>query len=388
MDNQLILNTRQAFQKHFGTEPETIILSPGRINIIGEHIDYNDGYVLPAAIDKFICFAFEKSKTTVSRIIALDLNEEFTANFSEEQHLNDTVWTNYIRGVVNQLQLNGFEFGGMNCVFSSNIPSGSGLSSSAALECGFIKGITVLYELDVKPVHIALMGQKAEHWVGINCGVMDQFASVLGLENKVIKIDCKTLEYEYHHADFGNYSLVLLDSNVKHSLVSSAYNKRREDCELGIATVKKNFPEVQSFRECTAAHLLAIKDQIDDEVFVRCHYVIKEISRVIQACTALDNGNIEALGQLLFETHDGLSKEFEVSCEELDFLVDFAKKETAIVGSRLMGGGFGGCTINLVKKGQEEEIKKKIKELYYKQFQIELKNYDVKISNGTTIYPV
>lgn len=388
MDNQLILNTRQAFQKHFGTEPEKIILSPGRINIIGEHIDYNDGYVLPAAIDKFICFAFEKSKTTVSRIIALDLNEEFTANFSEEQHLNDTVWTNYIRGVVNQLRVNGFEFGGMNCVFSSNIPSGSGLSSSAALECGFIKGITALYELDVKPVHIALMGQKAEHWVGINCGVMDQFASVLGLENKVIKIDCKTLEYEYHHADFGNYSLVLLDSNVKHSLVSSAYNKRREDCELGIATVKKNFPEVQSFRECTAAHLLAIKDQIDDEVFVRCHYVIKEISRVIQACTALDNGNIEALGQLLFETHDGLSKEFEVSCEELDFLVDFAKKETAIVGSRLMGGGFGGCTINLVKKGHEEEIKKKIKELYYKQFQIELKNYDVKISNGTTIYPV
>lgn len=388
MDNQLILNTRQAFQKHFGTEPEKIILSPGRINIIGEHIDYNDGYVLPAAIDKFICFAFEKSKTNVSRIIALDLNEEFTANFSEEQHLNDTVWTNYIRGVVNQLHLNGFEFGGLNCVFSSNIPSGSGLSSSAALECGFIKGITALYELDVKPVHIALMGQKAEHWVGINCGVMDQFASVLGLENKVIKIDCKTLEYEYHHADFGNYSLVLLDSNVKHSLVSSAYNKRREDCELGIATVKKNFPEVQSFRECTTAHLLAIKDQIDDEVFVRCHYVIKEISRVIQACTALDNGNIEALGQLLFETHDGLSKEFEVSCEELDFLVDFAKKETAIVGSRLMGGGFGGCTINLVKKGHEEEIKKKIKELYYKQFQIELKNYDVKISNGTTIYPV
>lgn len=388
MDNQLILNTRQAFQKHFGTEPETIILSPGRINIIGEHIDYNDGYVLPAAIDKFICFAFEKSKTNVSRIIALDLNEEFTANFSEEQHLNDTVWTNYIRGVVNQMRVNGFEFGGMNCVFSSNIPSGSGLSSSAALECGFIKGITALFELDVKPVHIALMGQKAEHWVGINCGVMDQFASVLGLENKVIKIDCKTLEYEYHHADFGNYSLVLLDSNVKHSLVSSAYNKRREDCELGIATVKKNFPEVQSFRECTAEHLLAIKDQIDDEVFVRCHYVIKEISRVTQACAALDNGNIEALGQLLFETHDGLSKEFEVSCEELDFLVDFAKKETAIVGSRLMGGGFGGYTINLVKKGQEEEIKKKIKELYYKQFQIELKNYDVKISNGTTIYPV
>jgi galactokinase len=386
MNNQLILNTQQAFQKHFGNEPERIILSPGRINIIGEHIDYNDGFVLPAAIDKIICFAFEKSKTNVSRIIALDIDEEFTTDFSKEQSLDDTVWTNYIRGVVNQLHLNGFDFGGVNCVFSSNIPSGSGLSSSAALECGFIKGVKELYQLDIKLVDIALMGQKAEHWVGINCGVMDQFASVLGLENKVIKIDCKTLEYEYHNADFGDYSLILLDSNVKHSLVTSAYNKRREDCEMGIATVKKKFPEVKSFRDCSVEHLLAVKDELGGEVFVRCHYVIKEIARVTKACAALDNGNIEELGKLLFETHEGLSKEYEVSCEELDFLVDFAKNETAIVGSRLMGGGFGGCTINLVKKGHEENIKKKIRELYYDKFQIELKNYDVKISNGTTLY--
>jgi galactokinase len=386
MDNQLIEKTKQAFQKHFGNEPEKVILSPGRINIIGEHIDYNDGFVLPAAIDKIICFAFEKSKTKESRIIALDIDEEFTADFSKEQSLDDKVWTNYIRGVVNQLHLNGFDFEGMNCVFSSNIPSGSGLSSSAALECGFIKGVKELYEIDIQLVDIALMGQKAEHWVGINCGVMDQFASVLGLENKVIKIDCKTLEYEYHKADFGDYSLVLLDSNVKHSLVSSAYNKRREDCEMGIATVKKKFPEVKSFRDCTENHLLAVKDELGEEVFVRCHYVIKEIARVTKACIALDNGNIEELGKLLFETHEGLSKEYEVSCEELDFLVDFAKKETAIIGSRMMGGGFGGCTINLIKKGYEEGIKKNIKQLYYDKFQIELKNYDVKISNGTTLY--
>jgi galactokinase len=386
MNNQLILNTQEAFQKHFGNEAEKIILSPGRINIIGEHIDYNDGFVLPAAIDKIICFAFEKSRTNVSKIIALDIDEEFTSDFSKEQNLDDKVWTNYIRGVVNQLRLNGFDFGGMNCVFSSNIPSGSGLSSSAALECGFIKGVKELYDLDIKLVDIALMGQKAEHWVGVNCGVMDQFSSVLGLENKVIKIDCKTLEYEYHNADFGDYSLILLDSNVKHSLVSSAYNKRREDCEMGIATVKKKFPEVKSFRDCSIEHLLAVKDELRGDVFVRCHYVIKEIFRVTKACEALDNGNIEELGKLLFDTHEGLSKEYEVSCEELDFLVDFAKNETAIVGSRLMGGGFGGCTINLVKKGHEEDIKKKIKVLYYDKFQIELKNYDVKISNGTTLY--
>ncbi len=386
MDNQLIEKTKQAFQKHFGNAPEKVILSPGRINIIGEHIDYNDGFVLPAAIDKIICFAFEKSKTNTSRIIALDINDEFSADFSKEQSLDDKVWTNYIRGVVNQLHLNGFQFEGLNCVFSSNIPSGSGLSSSAALECGFLKGVKELNNLTIELVNIALMGQKAEHWVGINCGVMDQFASVLGLENKVIKIDCKTLEYEYHNADFGDYSLVLLDSNVKHSLVSSAYNKRREDCDYGISVVNKKFPEIKSFRDCTEEHLFAVKDQLEGDVFVRCHYVVKEIARVSKACVALDNGNIEELGQLLFETHDGLSREYEVSCEELDFLVDFAKSETAIIGSRLMGGGFGGCTINLVKKGHEEEIKNKIKPLYFDKFQIELKNYDVKITNGTTLY--
>lgn len=386
MDIKLIDNTKQAFQKYFDHEPEKVILSPGRINIIGEHIDYNDGFVLPAAIDKFICFAFEKSKTNISRIIALDLNDEFSVDFSEKQSLNDKIWTNYIRGVVNQLQLNGFQFEGLNCVFSSNIPSGSGLSSSAALECGFIRGVKELYQLNIKLIDIALMGQKAEHWVGINCGIMDQFASVLGLENKVIKIDCKTMEFEYHNANFGAYSLILLDSNVKHSLVSSAYNQRREECEMGIAIMKRKFSEVKSFRDCTEAHLLAVKDEMEGDVFIRCYYVIKEISRVIKACIALDNGDIEGLGKLLFETHDGLSREYEVSCEELDFLVDFAKNESAIIGSRMMGGGFGGCTINLVKKGYEDDIKKKITNLYYDKFQIELKNYDVKISNGTTLY--
>ena len=386
MNTALIAKTIQSFQKYFGQEPEKVILSPGRINIIGEHIDYNDGFVLPAAIDKIICFAFEKSKTNTSRIIALDLNEEFSVDFSEKISLSDVTWTNYIRGVVNQLQMKGFQFDGMNCVFSSNIPTGSGLSSSAALECGFIRGVKELFQLDIKPIDIALMGQKAEHWVGINCGIMDQFASVLGLENKVIKIDCKTLEYEYHNADFGDYSLILLDSNVKHSLVASAYNKRRQDCENGIALVKKNYPEVKSFRDCTEEHLLALKSELGEEVYTRCHFVINEIARVAKACEALDNGNIEELGQLLFETHHGLSVEYEVSCDELDFLVDFAKSEPAIIGSRLMGGGFGGCTINLVKKGQEEVIKDKIKKLYYDKFQIELKNYDVKIGNGTTVY--
>lgn len=385
MNDILIQNTVAFFEKSFGSSPQKTVLSPGRINIIGEHIDYNDGYVLPAAIDKVICFAFEKNNTKTSKIIAVDLNEEFEIDLTEEVKLSDVVWTNYIRGVIKQLQDNGYSFEGFNCVFSSNIPVGSGLSSSAALECGMIFGIKSLFDLKIKKVDISLLGQKAEHWVGINCGIMDQFSSVHGLENKVIKLDCNTLDFEYHNADFKDYSLILLDSNVKHSLFTSEYNTRRIECEEGLSIIKGHFPEVKSFRDASEEQVLSLKDKMTEKVFSRVHFVVKEINRVIKACEALDKGNIEHLGELLFETHYGLSQEYEVSCEELDFLVDTAKEDESIIGSRLMGGGFGGCTINLVKKGQENEVKRKFSNLYLDKFGIELKFYDVKISNGTTL---
>jgi len=385
MNDILVQNTTAFFEKSFGSAPQKVVLSPGRINIIGEHIDYNDGYVLPAAIDKVICFAFAKNDTKKSRIVAIDLNEDFEIDLTQEIVLSDVVWTNYIRGVIKQLQDNGFAFEGFNCVFSSNIPVGSGLSSSAALECGTIFGIAALFDLKIEKVDISLLGQKAEHWVGINCGIMDQFSSVHGLENKVIKLDCNTLDFEYHNADFKDYSLVLFDSNVKHSLFTSEYNTRRIECEQGLAIIKENFPAIKSFRDCTEEQLLSIQDKISPTVFKRVHFVVKEINRVIKACEALDNGNIELLGQLLFETHYGLSQEYEVSCAELDMLVDTAKADDAIIGSRLMGGGFGGCTINLIKKGHENEVKSKFSNLYLDTFGIELKFYDVKISNGTTL---
>jgi galactokinase len=385
--NELLINKTTAFfQETFGTTAEKIVLSPGRINIIGEHIDYNDGYVLPAAIDKIICFAFEKNNTNTARIVALDLGEEFEINITNEVRLSDTVWTNYIRGVIHQLKSNGFKLEGVNCVFSSNIPVGSGLSSSAALECGFLFGLNELFNLNIKLVDIALMGQSAEHWVGINCGIMDQFSSVMGLENKVIKIDCRTLEYEYHNADFNDYSLILFDSNVKHSLMTSAYNERREQCEEGIAIIKNNFPEITSFRDCTEQHILGLQNVMSPNVYKRSLFVVKEINRVIEACEALDNGNIETLGKLMFETHEGLSTDYEVSCAELDMIVNTLKSENAVVGSRLMGGGFGGCTINLIKKGHENRIKKQLSGLYLETFGIELKIYDVKIGNGTSLY--
>jgi galactokinase len=386
MNDLLIKKTTAFFQNAFQNAPEKIVLSPGRINIIGEHIDYNDGYVLPAAIDRIICFAFAKNNTNKSKIIAIDLNEEFEVDLTSAISLSKVIWTNYILGVIKQMQDNGFSFDGFNCVFSSNIPVGSGLSSSAALECGMIFGIKELFNLSIPKIDIALMGQKAEHWVGINCGIMDQFSSVMGLENKVIKIDCKTLEYEYHNANFNDYSLILFDSNVSHSLFSSAYNTRREECDEGLSIIKSALPEISSFRDCTESQVLSLKDKMSPNVFDRCHFVVKEIRRVALACEALDNGNIETLGKLLFETHEGLSKEYLVSCDELDFIVDTLKKEKAVIGSRLMGGGFGGCTINLIKKGEEEAIKSKLTKLYKEAFDIDMKIYDVKIGNGTSLY--
>ncbi len=386
MNDILIHQTTRFFKDTFGAEPQKVVLSPGRINIIGEHIDYNDGFVLPAAIDKIICFAFEKNNSKSSKIIAIDLEEEFEIDLNEEVHLNDKTWTNYLRGVINQLKINGFKFEGFNCVFSSNIPVGSGLSSSAALECGFLYGINELFNLDIKRIDIALMGQKAEHWVGINCGIMDQFSSVMGQENKVIKIDFMTLEFEYHDANFSDYSVVLFDSNVKHSLMTSAYNERRQQCDEGIAIIKKNYPKIKSFRDCTENQVISLKDKMSKDVFKRSLFAVKEIKRVTLACDALDKGDIQTLGQLMFETHEGLSVDYEVSCDELDFLVKTVKAEKAVIGSRLMGGGFGGCTINLIKKGEEEAIKSKLSKLYLDAFGIELKIYDVKISNGTSLY--
>lgn len=386
MNEILIQYTTDFFKEKFGNTPAKVVLSPGRINIIGEHIDYNDGYVLPAAIDKIICFTFEKKNSNTANIQAIDLNESVAIDVTKEEVVSDVVWTNYLRGVLFQLKLKGYKIGGFNCAFSSNIPIGSGLSSSAALECGFLFGINEMFNLGLKSIDMALMGQSAEHWVGINCGIMDQFSSVMGLENKVIKIDCRTLDYTYHDADFVDYSLILFDSNVTHSLFTSEYNNRRIECNEGLSIIKENYPEIESFRDCDVDHLTSLKSKMSDNVFRRSLYVIKEIKRVIQACAALDKGDIKTLGKLMFETHEGLSIDYEVSCAELDYLVDLAKAEEDVIGSRLMGGGFGGCTITLVKKGSESAVKEKFTKLYADQFGIDLKIYDVKISNGTSLY--
>ncbi|MFN3967972.1 galactokinase [Flavobacterium sp.] len=386
MKKKLIQHTTEHFEKIFQKTPETIFLSPGRINIIGEHVDYNDGFVMPAAINKYICFAISKNDNSECTLVAKDLNETYKFDLNEELKPIDKMWVNYILGVLHQLKDKGL-INGFNIVFSSTIPMGAGLSSSAALECGIGYAMNKLFNLGLTKEEIALIGQKSEHtFVGVNCGIMDQFASVFGKKNSVIKLDCNTLEYQYYKADFKKYSLLLLDSNVKHTHLTSGYNVRRQEVEQGLAIIKNHFPQVKTFRDCNENMVLGLKETLGDVIFRRCHFVVKEIQRVLDAADALTISDFKKLGQLMSETHEGLSKEYEVSCAEIDFLVDAVQHEKSVLGSRMMGGGFGGCSINLIEKGTENDLIERISLQYRNAFGIELKAYKVKISKGTTLY--
>lgn len=385
MKKQLITATTAHFKTVFKHEPESVILSPGRINLIGEHVDYNDGFVLPAAINKYICFTVSKSESDEFTLVAQDLNETYSFNWKEDLQPVDKMWVNYMLGVLHQLKLKGFSFSGLKVVFSSTIPMGAGLSSSAALECGFGYTLNKLFKLGLSREEIALIGQQSEHtFVGVKCGIMDQFASVFGKKNHVIKLDCTSLEYEYHAADFKNYTLVLFDSHVKHTHLTSGYNDRRKEVEQGLNCIKAHYPGIQTFRDCTEDQLATLQNELGETLYKRCRFVIHEIRRVNEAVKALDQNHFEQLGKLMFETHEGLSKEYEVSCAEVDFLVDFVKNKKQVIGSRMMGGGFGGCSINLVEKGSEKALFEFLSKAYREQFGIALSYYKVKISKGTS----
>ncbi len=387
MKKKLIKSTTENFKSIFAKNPKHIFLSPGRINIIGEHIDYNDGFVLPAAVNKYVCIAISPSEDFNCKIVAIDLDAVFEFNINEKIVPNEKMWVNYILGVINQFKEKKLIINGFNAVFSSTIPIGAGLSSSAAVECGFAFAINSLNNCKLTLETLALIGQKSEHtFVGVNCGIMDQFASVFGKKNKVIKLDCNTLEYKYYNGDLKNYTFLLLDSNVKHTHLTSGYNDRRIEVETGLKILKQHFKDVSTFRDCNEEMVLKLENTMGNLIFKRCLFVVKEIQRVKDAVIAFEESNFENLGRLMTQTHQGLSKDYEVSCEELDFLVESIATEKSVLGARMMGGGFGGCTINLVKKGEENQIVKRISKEYQLKFNIELKYYKIKISDGTTEY--
>ncbi|MFM2230663.1 MAG: Galactokinase [Bacteroidota bacterium] len=387
MKKQLVRQTRDHFQTLFHHEPEAVFLSPGRINIIGEHVDYNDGFVLPAAINKYVCFALRKTENDTITFFAKDLNESYALSVNDNLAPISTMWVNYLIGVLDELKRRNCVISGFEMVFSSTIPMGAGLSSSAAVECGLAYALNSLFELNLSKQDIALIGQQAEHrFAGVKCGIMDQFASVFGKKNKVIKLDCTTLDYMYYDAHLGDYSLLLLDSCVKHSHLTSGYNDRRNEVEVGLKIIQSHYTEVRTFRDCTLDMIENLKSELGEIIYQRCHFVVKEIARVDVAANALNSHQYALLGQTMTETHWGLSKEYEVSCPEIDFLVAKILQLDGVLGARMMGGGFGGCSINLVTKAQEKEIISAMKATYLEQFGITLKYYPIKISKGTSKY--
>jgi len=369
------------FREKFGEETPKVYTAPGRINLIGEHTDYNGSFVFPGAVDKGITAAIRLNGTNKVRAYALDLDEYSEFGFNEED-IPKEGWAKYIFGVCREIIKRGGKIEGFDTVFSGNVPLGAGMSSSAALECTYAYALNDMLNLGIDKFELAKIGQATEHnYVGVKCGIMDQFISLFGKKGHLVRLDCKTMEYEYFPFDPQGYRLVLLDTQVKHELASSAYNKRRESCERVVAAIRKNHPEVEFLRDANMDMLNEVKNDISEEDYKRAKYVIEETQRVLEVSEALKKGDYETVGKKMYETHEGMSKLYEVSCEELDFLNDIAKK-CGVTGSRVMGGGFGGCTINLVKDELHDKFIEDAKAQFKTKYGYEPKVYDVVISDG------
>ncbi len=370
----------EKFRTLFGKDGE-FFASAGRINLIGEHTDYNGGFVFPGAVDKGIIAEIMLNGTDKVCAYSIDIDEYVEFGLNEEDAPTQS-WARYIFGVCRETVKRGGKIGGFNTVFAGDVPIGAGMSSSAALESTFAFALNYLFNLKIDKFELARIGQATEHnYCGVKCGIMDQFASIFGKKGNLIRLDCKTMEYKYFPFNPEGYRLVLLDSVVKHELASSAYNKRRESCERVTAAIRKNHPEVEYLRDAKREWLNEVKADITDEDCKRAEYVIEEVQRVLDVCDALERGDYETVGQKMYETHYGMSKLYEVSCEELDFLNNVAK-ECGVTGSRVMGGGFGGCTINLVKDEIYDSFIEKAKASFKEKFGHEPKVYEVVISDG------
>ena len=367
---------RTAFIERFSSNP-IFYASAGRINLIGEHTDYNGGFVFPGAIDKYIMTAININGTDKVRLYSVDMDQYTEFGLREEDKPAEQ-WACYVFGVCREILKRGFEVKGFDAVFAGNVPLGAGLSSSAALESCFAYALNDLFnDNKISIFELALIGQSTEHnYCGVNCGIMDQFASVFGKKDCLMRLDCRSLEFKYFPFKPVGYKLVLVNSQVKHELVDSPYNKRRESCERVAKTLG-----VETLRDADMSMLEAAKAQISDEDYKRAVYVIGEKQRVLDVCEALEKGDYETVGQRMYETHHGLSKDYEVSCEELDFLNDVAK-ECGVTGSRIMGGGFGGCTINLVKEDLYDTFVQTAKTKFNEKYGIEPIIIDVVISDG------
>ena len=377
-------NIRNKFKELFGQNP-LITRSPGRINMIGEHLDYNMGFVLPAAINKAIWLGIHKRDDDTICMHSLDYNDDFHTSIDAISP-SGKLWPDYILGVVKQIQKKHKLSHGFNLVFGGDIPPGAGLSSSAALECATAFALNELFILDYEKMDLVKIGQAAENeFVGVKCGIMDQFASVFGKKEHLIRLDCRSLEYVYVPFHARNIKILLFDTRVKHSLADSAYNERREQCEKGVSLIQKYHTEVKSLRDASQEMLETCVKAVDETVYNRCTYVVSEIKRLLNGCIDLEKDDLISFGKRMFETHAGLKDLYEVSCTELDLLVDLVKDNPDVLGARMMGGGFGGCTINLVRAEAASAIIKKVSDTYLSDTGTEMLVYEVGIEDGTEL---
>jgi galactokinase len=374
---------KEFFYDHFLTLPQLTINSPGRINLIGEHTDYNNGYVLPAAINKAIQFSISRRNDNIIELFSVDKSQVFSTSI-DRLNISGLLWPDYIIGVVDELLKAGYSLTGFSAAITGNIPIGAGLSSSAAVECATIYALNELFGLGIDKMKMVKLAQKAENnFVGVQCGIMDQFASMMGKAGHAIRLDCRSLEYEYFPLKIECYKIVLLDSQVKHSLALSEYNTRRSECTRGVNSIREKYPAIQSLRDATAE---IIEETISDPIVKkRCLYVIQENLRLTEGCKDLANGDLYAFGKKMYASHAGLRDMYEVSCKELDFLAEECMKEKDIAGARMMGGGFGGCIVAIIKEDAIDSITKKISRDYKNKINRDLKVYITRIDNGTCI---
>ena len=375
----MIFTINQQFNDLFGRQP-LLFAAPGRVNLIGEHTDYNEGFVLPGAIDKRIYVGIHKNESRNINVFSLQYQQQVSLPLDDLKPAKD--WTSYLAGMAFHLQKDGHQLGGVDVVMGGDVPVGGGLSSSAAICSAFGFALNELFCLGLSRKDIALLGQRTEHtFAGVKTGIMDQFASLHGKEHHVIKLDCRDMSFEYIPFHYDDYKIVLVNSMVSHSLASSEYNTRRQQCEEGVAILKKHYPDIRSLRDVSIEMLEKHADEIPGIIYKRCGYVINENNRLLRGCEALANHDLQAFGQLMYQSHEGLSKEYEVSCPELDFLAGQAK-DMGVTGARMMGGGFGGCTINLVNVSHINRFTALIQQRYENEFGRTPEVYITQIEDG------
>lgn len=362
------------------------VAAPGRINLIGEHTDYNDGFVLPGAIDRTIQQNIIQNGTNETcRLHSVHYNESISFELSNINQ-SQKQWANYLLGVVVEIEKRSDKLKGFDCSFDGDIPIGGGVSSSSALQVSFVFALNELFELGFSKIEMAIVCQDADHnFIGMKGGIMDQFASLHGREDQVMLLDCRSLEYQYFPLELGKYQLLLLNTNVAHSLADSEYNTRRAECEEGVEQLREIYPQITSLRDINEKQLLSAKNHLDNIIYNRCHHVVMENRRTIKATECMTSGRTAELGHLIYASHESLSLDYEVSCVELDFLVEHSIGLDYVLGSRMMGGGFGGCTISLVEKSKVKEYIQLSSEVYRERFSLDLTPLEVKVAGGATV---